>query len=80
MHPLRPPVPSSLRPRDRRGSTVIIGADHAHVDMWSMLVIARDLLSALAAISSGVAPALDAAPEFAEHTAACPSPVPRRPR
>ena len=61
------------------GSTVIIGADHAHVDMWSMLVIARDLLSALAAISSGVAPALDAAPEFAEHTAALSEPGPPPP-
>jgi GNAT superfamily N-acetyltransferase len=27
------------------GSTVIIAADHSHVDMWSMLVLARDLLS-----------------------------------
>ena len=25
------------------GPTVVIAADHAHVDMWSMLVIARDL-------------------------------------
>lgn len=27
--------------------TVIIGSDHSHVDMWSMLVIVRDLLAAL---------------------------------
>lgn len=52
------------------GSTVIIGSDHAHVDMWSMLVIARDLLTALSAIASGAAPALGFAPEFAEHTTA----------
>ena len=26
-------------------STVIVGSDHSHVDMWSMLIIARDLLA-----------------------------------
>ncbi|WP_372968192.1 hypothetical protein [Microbacterium sp.] len=35
------------------GLTVVIAADHAHVDMWSMLVIARDLLSALDAGRTG---------------------------
>ncbi|WP_197276294.1 peptide synthetase [Corynebacterium deserti] len=29
--------------------TVIIGSDHSHVDMWSMLVIVRDLLAELGA-------------------------------
>lgn len=62
------------------GSTVIIGADHAHVDMWSMLVIARDLLSALSAITLGEDPDLDPAPAFYEHTLALsePGPPPER--
>ncbi|WP_285725909.1 peptide synthetase [Psychromicrobium xiongbiense] len=46
------------------GITVIIAADHAHVDMWSMLVIARDLLLALDA--GQLAPV----PAFVEHTQA----------
>lgn len=42
----------------------VIGSDHAHVDMWSLLILARDLLSA----SEGM---LDAEPaaSFAEHSA-----------
>ncbi|MBP2435913.1 GNAT family N-acetyltransferase [Microbacterium amylolyticum] len=47
-------------------STVVIGADHAHVDMWSMLVIARDLLRALAEPGVEYPPVLP----FADHTAA----------
>lgn len=47
------------------GPTVVIAADHSHVDMWSMLVIVRDLLAAL----GGTATAGEA-PAFAEHTAA----------
>ncbi|WP_067654348.1 GNAT family N-acetyltransferase [Nocardia harenae] len=52
------------------GPTVVVAADHAHVDMWSMLVIARDLLTALAAVRRGDPPALPPAPAFAEHTRA----------
>ncbi|MFE2961814.1 GNAT family N-acetyltransferase [Nocardia tengchongensis] len=52
------------------GPTVVVAADHAHVDMWSMLVIARDLLTALAAVQKGRAPSLPPAPAFAEHTRA----------
>lgn len=52
------------------GPTVVIAADHSHVDMWSMLVIARDLLAALAAVHDGRTPALPPAPAFAEHTSA----------
>ena len=37
------------------GPTIVVAADHAHVDMWSMLVIARDLLAALASLSTPVA-------------------------
>ena len=50
------------------GPTVVIGADHSHTDMWSMLVIARDLLTALEAVSAGADPDLRTVPAFAEHT------------
>lgn len=51
--------------------TVIIGADHAHVDAWSMLVLVRDLSAILADLGAGRAPGagLPAVPAFAEHTA-----------
>ncbi|WP_129656280.1 GNAT family N-acetyltransferase [Rothia halotolerans] len=52
------------------GPTVVVGADHSHVDMWSMLVIARDLLAALAELRRGRAPRLPPALDFAEHTGA----------
>lgn len=59
---------------------VIIGADHAHVDAWSMLVLVRDLTTFLADLlpdswaTAGVIPhlpetALLPVPSFAEHTA-----------
>lgn len=52
------------------GLTVVIAADHAHVDMWSMLVIARDLLSALGARKAGDEPLSRPVPAFEEHTQA----------
>jgi GNAT superfamily N-acetyltransferase len=52
-----------VRSHDR--PTVVVAADHAHVDMWSLLVVVRDLLDALA----GRAPSPLPRP-FAEHTAA----------
>ncbi|MFF0817463.1 GNAT family N-acetyltransferase [Rhodococcus sp. NPDC003318] len=52
------------------GPTVVVAADHSHVDMWSMLVIVRDLLSALTAVRQGRAPSLPPTPAFAEHTSA----------
>ncbi|WP_427385462.1 condensation domain-containing protein [Janibacter sp. G56] len=54
------------------GPTVVIGADHAHVDMWSMLVIARDLLVALEAVRTDSEPFVGSPPppSFAEHTEA----------
>lgn len=52
------------------GPTVVVAADHAHVDLWSMLVVARDLLAALADRRAGRAPSPPPAPAFAEHTAA----------
>ena len=51
-------------------TTVVIGSDHSHVDMWSMLVIARDLLTALRRIRKGEGGQLDHAPDFADHTRA----------
>src|SRR5690606_9919991 len=50
------------------GPTVVVGADHSHTDMWSMLVIARDLLAALEQVRTGHAPELAPTPAFAEHT------------
>ncbi|NRQ51468.1 GNAT family N-acetyltransferase [Aeromicrobium stalagmiti] len=52
------------------GPTVVIAADHSHVDMWSMLVIVRDLLTALADAHGGRASSLVATPAFADHSAA----------
>ena len=34
------------------GPTVVVAADHSHVDMWSMLVVVRDLLAALGPAAS----------------------------
>lgn len=47
------------------GPALVVAADHAHVDMWSMLVIVRDLLAAL----TGPAASTDV-PAFADHTQA----------
>ncbi|MFC6010491.1 GNAT family N-acetyltransferase [Nocardia lasii] len=52
------------------GPTVVIAADHSHVDMWSMLVIVRDLLTALDTVRRGELPSLPPAPAFAQHTEA----------
>lgn len=45
-------------------ATVVIGSDHAHVDMWSLLVVVRDLLRAL-----GHASPVELPRAFAGHTA-----------
>jgi GNAT superfamily N-acetyltransferase len=52
------------------GPTIVIAADHSHVDMWSMLVIVRDLLTALADATAGRTSTLVTAPAFSEHSAA----------
>lgn len=52
------------------GPTLVVAADHSHVDMWSMLVIVRDLLTALEGIQRGEVPAPTQAPDFVEHTRA----------
>lgn len=51
--------------------SVVIGADHAHVDAWSMLVLVRDLDAALDDLLAGRTPGADLppVPAFAEHTA-----------
>ena len=46
---------------------VVIASDHAHVDMWSLLVVLRDLLTAL---SEGPDSLPSSAADFADHTAA----------
>lgn len=51
-------------------TTVVVAADHAHTDMWSMLVIVRDLLAALGATDGVEVPVLPGVPAFAEHTSA----------
>ncbi|MGD6979407.1 condensation domain-containing protein [Citricoccus zhacaiensis] len=50
------------------GPAIVVGADHAHVDMWSLLVIARDLLAALDRLREGLDPGLAGVPAFAEHS------------
>lgn len=66
------------------GLTVVLAADHSHVDMWSMLVMVRDLLSALDAAASGRELLPGFVPTFAEHTRALlersPAPAPARQR
>ncbi|SDR27924.1 Condensation domain-containing protein [Tsukamurella pulmonis] len=52
------------------GPTVIVAADHSHTDMWSMLVIARDLLAGLDEVRDGRAPSPEPVPPFADHTRA----------
>lgn len=52
------------------GLTVVVAADHSHVDMWSMLVIARDLLSALDADRTGGPVLPGQVPAFVDHTQA----------
>lgn len=52
---------------------VVIGADHAHVDAWSLLVLARDFSAYAAGVtqSSSSSPSIElpAAENFAAHTA-----------
>lgn len=58
---LTPDAPDPLDPR----STAIIGSDHAHVDMWSLLILVRDMIAELTGFpDSGP----DAPPSFAEHS------------
>ncbi len=51
---------------------VVVASDHAHVDMWSLLVLVRDLLTCLDDLRAGRAPGaeLPPVPTFADHTRA----------
>lgn len=50
---------------------VVIAADHTHVDMWSMAVLARDLLAAASVDGDGRGAGVSADPvaSYSEHTA-----------
>ncbi|MBO9532344.1 MAG: hypothetical protein J7513_05155 [Solirubrobacteraceae bacterium] len=50
---------------------LVIGSDHSHVDMWSLVILLRDLLFCLDDLRAGRTPgtALQPARSFAEHTA-----------
>lgn len=69
-HRLVVALPASPEPDPR--PLVIVGADHSHVDMWSFLIVLRDLFTCLADLRAGRPPgrALPAAASFAEHSAA----------
>ncbi len=56
---------------DDQRPAVMVGSDHAHVDMWSLLALVRDLVVCLEDVHDGRAPGagLPAADAFAEHTA-----------
>ncbi len=57
--------PDGAAPDGDQRPVVILGADHAHVDMWSLVVMARDLLD-----GTRHTELLPTPPTFAEHTAA----------
>ncbi|MBR7742538.1 peptide synthetase [Phycicoccus sp. BSK3Z-2] len=77
--------PQGCDQEDRR-PVAVLAADHAHVDMWSLVVLVRDLLATLDDVAAGrpVGGGLAAVPSFAEHTAElaarppAPGPVRRR--
>ncbi|MFG6492968.1 peptide synthetase [Microbacterium sp. P03] len=58
---------SAIDPRP----VVLIGSDHSHVDMWSLQVLVRDLVTCLDDVRGGRDPgaALEPATPFAVHTA-----------
>jgi mycolipenoyl-CoA---2-(long-chain-fatty acyl)-trehalose mycolipenoyltransferase / long-chain-acyl-CoA---trehalose acyltransferase len=70
-------TPSSLlclvdpAPGDADARTVcVIASDHSHVDMWSLAVLGRDLLSRLGDETAGLMDPEESIPAFADHTAA----------
>lgn len=60
-----------IEPSEDTRPQVIIGADHSHVDAWSLLVLIRDLSSCVEQLRRGLEPTgqLPQALDFAEHTA-----------
>ncbi|MFT4109413.1 peptide synthetase [Propionicimonas sp.] len=69
-HRLAVMLPSASEPDPR--PLVIVGADHAHIDMWSFVIVLEDLFACLADLRAGRPPGtgLPPAAGFAEHTAA----------
>lgn len=69
-HRLAIVIPDAPAPDPR--PVLILGADHAHVDMWSFLVVLRDLLVSLDDLAAGRPPGgtLPPAAAFVEHTEA----------
>lgn len=61
------PGPDADDPRQE----IVIAADHAHLDMWSLVIIVRDLLACVDDLRAGrpLGTELPEAPPFAEHTA-----------
>ena len=59
-----------VQPAEGRPS-VVVAADHSHVDAWSLLVLVRDLTACLDDLAAGRPPGVDlpVVPAFAEHTA-----------
>ncbi|TIC86462.1 condensation domain-containing protein [Nocardioides sp. GY 10127] len=60
-----------VEPDDGSIPVVVLAADHSHLDMWSLLVLVRDLLACLDDVRAGVdAPGagLPKPQDFAEHT------------
>lgn len=62
-------TPEAARDSDPR-PVVVVAGDHSHLDMWSLLVLLRDLRTCLADVVAGRAPGADLAPAppFADHT------------
>ncbi|WP_022872738.1 peptide synthetase [Nesterenkonia alba] len=60
-----------LDPAGQRSPQIVIGSDHAHVDAWSLLVLARDLSACVEDLRAGRRPGrgLPAAESFAAHSA-----------
>lgn len=63
-------VEPSPQDPEQQGPQIIIGADHAHVDAWSLLVLIRDLTSCLEDLDAGrpLGARLPEAASFAAHT------------
>lgn len=61
-----------VEPPDGSRPSLVVAAEHAHVDMWSLVVLVRDLLACLDDVVADrpVGAALPEVPAFAEHTAA----------
>ena len=81
---VEPELSGAGEPDDR--PAIVVASDHAHVDLWSLLVLVRDLATVLDDLRAGREPGvtLPVARPFAEHTAVLaampPTPEPVRAR